>query len=148
MRACKYLIVPWTVIAVYTLSSLLAGAMGFSSFRQLEDEKYRQEKNMEQLQRINSDLKNATDSLLYDKDTLGVYARGLGYGKPGEVYLRIVGLGGLKKTKTEAGELVLAKKPEYIGDTVLKLTALLSGALLFAVLLFFDVLSIRKNTLK
>ncbi|MDR1176444.1 MAG: septum formation initiator family protein [Treponema sp.] len=146
MRACKYLIVPWTVIAVYTLSSLLTGAMGFSSFRQLENEKYRQEKNMERLRLINSDLKNATDSLLYDKDTLGVYARGLGYGKPGEVYLRIVGLGGLKKTKTEAGELVLAKNPEYIGDTVLKLAALLSGALLFAILLFFDVLSIRKKT--
>ncbi|MDR0656742.1 MAG: septum formation initiator family protein [Treponema sp.] len=145
MRACKYLIVPWTAIAVYALSSLLTGAMGFSSFRQLENEKYRQEKNMEQLKLINSDLKNATDSLLYDKDTLGVYARGLGYGKPGEVYLRIVGLGGLKKTKTEAGELVLAKKPEYVDDTVLKLTALLSGALVFAILLFFDVLSIRKK---
>jgi cell division protein FtsB len=146
MRACKYLIVPWTVIAVYSLSSLLTGATGFSSFRQLENEKYRQEKNMERLKLINNDLKNATDSLLYDKDTLGVYARGLGYGKPGEVYLRIVGLGGLKKTKTEAGELVLAKNPEYTGDTVLKLAALLSGALLFAILLFFDVLSIRKKT--
>jgi cell division protein FtsB len=145
MRACKYLIVPWTAVAVYALSSLLAGTMGFSSFRQLENEKYRQEKNMEQLKLINGELKNATDSLLYDKDTLGVYARGLGYGKPGEVYLRIVGLGGLKKTKAEAGELVLAKKPEYIGDTVLKLAALLSGALVFAILLFFDVLSIRKN---
>jgi cell division protein FtsB len=145
MRAYKYLIVPWTAIAVYALSSLLAGAMGFSSFRQLENEKYRQEKNMEQLKRINGGLKNTTDSLLYDKDTLGVYARGLGYGKPGEVYLRIVGLGGLKKTETEAGELVLAKKPEYMSDTVLKLAALLSGALVFAILLFFDVLSIRKN---
>lgn len=66
--------------------------MGFSAYRQLEAERERQWENMKALGAINEKLENTKNSLLYDRDTITVYARQLGYSKENERLVRIVGL--------------------------------------------------------
>ncbi|MDR1278736.1 MAG: septum formation initiator family protein, partial [Treponema sp.] len=132
MRPFNYLIALWSAIAVYGISSLLTGAAGLSAYRQLQMDRDRQWANMKDLQRINEELENTKNSLLYDQDTIAVYARSLGYGKNDERFIRIVGLGGLKNPRTAAGQILQAGKPDYISDRTLKIAACCAGLAVFA----------------
>jgi cell division protein FtsB len=139
MRACKYLIALWTAAAVYALLSLLTGAMGFSAYRELISERDRQRANMEKLGLVNETLENTKNSLLYDKDTISVYARELGYGEKDQRFVRIVGLGGVKRAALKPGEVVRARRPEFIDDKTIKIAALSAGGAVFALFLFLDL---------
>jgi cell division protein FtsB len=139
MRAFKYLFALWTAFAVYGISSTLAGAMGFSSYHKLELERDKQRANMENLRLINERLENTKNSLLYDRDTIAVQARKLGYGRDNEKFVRIVGLGDPGTPDTTAGRLVAAEKPGSIPDRTLKILAFSAGAAIFVLLLVFDL---------
>ncbi|MDR1899669.1 MAG: septum formation initiator family protein [Treponema sp.] len=144
MRAFKYLFALWTAFAVYGISSTLTGVMGFSSYRKLETERDKQRANMENLRLINEKLENTKNSLLYDRDTIAVQARKLGYGRDDEKFVRIVGLGGIKSPDTAAGRLVTAEKPEAVPDRTLKTLAFSTGAAIFALFLAFDLLRLKR----
>jgi cell division protein FtsB len=139
MRACKYLLVLWTAAAVYAFLSLFTGAMGFSAYRELISERDRQRTNMEKLGRINETLENTKNSLLYDRDTISVYARELGYGEKDRRFVRIVGLGGVKRAALTPGEVVRARRPLFTGDKTIKIAALSAGGAVFALFLFLDL---------
>jgi cell division protein FtsB len=145
MRAFKYLFVFWAAFAVYGISSTLAGAMGFSSCRRLELERDKQRANMENLRLINEKLENTRNSLLYDRDTIAVQARKLGYGRDNEKFVRIVGLGGIQHPDTAAGRLVVAEKPDSIPDRTLKILSCSVGAAVFALFLVFDLLGLKRS---
>jgi cell division protein FtsB len=145
MSAFKYLIALWAAIAVYGLFSALAGAAGLSAYRQLLADRDRQWAHMKKLQLINEELEDAKNSLLYDRDTITVYARELGYGKENERFVRIVGLGNIKNTPASAGQVLRAGKPDFISDRTLKIIALCTGAAVFALLLIFDMLRDRQD---
>jgi cell division protein FtsB len=145
MKAFKYLFALWTAFAVYGIASTLIGAMGFSSCRKLEMERDKQRANMENLRLINEKLENTKNSLLYDRDTIAVQARKLGYGRDDERFVRIVGLGGIKSPDTTAGRLVVAEKPESVSDRTLKLLAISAGAAIFALFLAFDLPGWRRS---
>jgi cell division protein FtsB len=143
MRAFKYLIALWTAVAVYGVFSVLAGAIGLSAYQQLLADREKQWANMEKLRLINGELENTKNSLLYDRDTLAVYARDLGYGKKDERFIRIVGLHGAKNPHASAGQLLRAGTPDVIPDRMLKIAALGAGLAVFALLLIFDMLRNR-----
>ncbi|MDR1239667.1 MAG: septum formation initiator family protein [Treponema sp.] len=145
MSAFKYLIALWTAVAVYGLSSVLTGAVGLSAYQQLLADRDRQWANMKSLQLINEELENATNSLLYDRDAIAVYARELGYGRKDERYIRIVGLGGMKNPHTSAGHILRAGKPDFVSDRTLKIISLSAGLAVFALLLIFDMLRDRQE---
>jgi cell division protein FtsB len=143
MRAFKYLIALWAAIAVYGVLSLLTGAVGFSAHRQLLADREEQWANMKKLRLTNEELENIKNSLLYDRDTLTVYARDLGYGKKDERFIRIVGLGGMKNPHTSAGRILRAGRPDFIPDRMLKIAALCAGLAIFALLLISDIVHVR-----
>jgi cell division protein FtsB len=145
MRAFKYLIALWTAIAVYGVFSLLAGAVGLSAYQQLLADREKQWINMETLRLINGELENTKNSLLYDRDTIAVYARDLGYGKKDERFIRIVGLGGMKNPHASAGQIKRAGEPDFIPDRTLKIAALCAGLAVFALLLIFDIIHVRQD---
>ena len=145
MKGLKYLIALWTTIAVYSVLSLLYGAMGFSAYEQLLSGRDIQWENMKKLGAINSELENTQNSLLYDRDTIAVYARQLGYGRDDEHFIRIVGLGGEKNPYTAAGEILFSRKTEYIPDKTIKLIALFAGLAVLALLFVSDLLRLRGN---
>ena len=142
MRFFKYLIGIWTAILVYSLFSLLSGPRGLTAYNQLLAEQQLQMSNLKDLGTANEELEKTKNSLLYDQDTLFVYARQLGYGQEDERYVRIVGLGGVKNLYATAGKVYYAASPEYIPEKTVKIAALCTGLVFFA---FFFVLELIQS---
>jgi cell division protein FtsB len=140
----KYLIALWTAVAVYAAVSFFAGAAGLSAYEELNAERERQRANMETLSLINEELENSKNALLYDRDTIAVYARKLGFGERDEKFVRIVGLGGsARKQRTAPGQIVTADKPASMPDRSISIIAICAGLAVFAALLVSDILTFR-----
>jgi cell division protein FtsB len=140
MRAAKYLFALWAGVLIYASLSVLFGSMSISAQRQLEREQRKQEANLESLKMINQSLEEITNSLLYDIDTLAVYAREQGYASRDERFARIVGLGVNLTNRTQAGTVVVAAGPQYTPDRTLRIIALCTGIAISICMLAFDVL--------
>ena len=140
MKLAKYLLAPWAGILIYALLSVFFGPSGLSAYRQLEREQQRQESNIENLRQINRELEDSMSSLLYDRDTLSIHARELGYASSQERFIRIVGLGVNQKNLTSHGELVIAAEPKYFPNINIRIIAVLAAISIIICLLVFDLL--------
>jgi cell division protein FtsB len=147
MKMVKYIFSLWAGILIYVSLFLLFGAKGFSAYRQLENEQKRQEANIESLKSINQELDGTMKSLLYDKDTLAVYAREQGYASPLERFMRIVGLGVNQSNKTFPGKVIAVAEPQYVPDRTIIMIAFYSGISIFLCMLVFDVLKFFRDPL-
>ena len=145
MRTVKYLFALWAGILVYASLSLVFGSTGLSAYRQLELEQQKQEANIENLKIINRELEDTMNSLLYDKDTLTIYAREKGYAARDERFIRIVGLGVNHKARTTVGQLIAAVDPRYTPDRNLRIIAFFIGISLFLCMALFDFLNFLKE---
>jgi len=140
MKVLKYLLAFWAALAIYSVISLLYGATGIFAYQELLSGRETQWENITKLGLINSKLENAQNSLLYDRDTLAVYARQMGYGYENERFIRIVGLGGFKNPYFETGEIIRTHEPGYISDRIIKMCALFIGTAVFGLLLALEFL--------
>ena len=140
MKAVKYLFALWAGVLIYALLSFIFGARGISAYSQLQTEQSKQLVNIENLKLINHELEDTMNSLLYDKDTLAVFARDQGYASRQERFIRIVGLGGNQKIKFSTGEVVVAAEPQYIPDQTIRIIAFCTGITIFICMAFFDAL--------
>jgi len=145
MKAVKYLFALWVGVLVYVCFAVIFGAKGFSAFSQLENEQRRIEANLENLKLVNRELEDARKTLLYDRDTLAVYAREQGYASPSEKFIRIVGLTGNYKTRTSAGEVISAAEPQYTPERTIRIIAFCMGMTIFFCMAVFDVLKFLKE---
>jgi len=145
MNAAKYLFPLWAGILIYASLTVLFGVKGFSAHRQLEREQIKQETNIESLVRINMELENTINSLLYDRDTLAVYARELGFASGSERFVRIVGLGLSQNTRTFAGEVVVAAKPQYTPEQIIRMIAIGTGLVILFCIALSDLLRHLKD---
>jgi cell division protein FtsB len=141
MRVCKYLLGLWTAIAVYTLFTVFNGPKGLSAYDQLLEERRRQWDNLKSLGEVNVELEKIKNSLLYDEDTLAVYARQLGYARDDERFIRIVGLGRIKNPHAAAGQVYFTAPPDHISDQRIKITALCAGLAVCVLFLIMDLLN-------
>ena len=140
MKAVKYLFSVWAGVLIYATLSLMFGAKGFSTLRQLENEQKKQMKNIESLKFINRELEDVTDSLLHDRNTLALHARGQGYATEQERFVRIVGLGVNQKNSAFPGRVITAAEPQYTPEKTIMIIAFCAGASIFVCMLVFDVL--------
>ena len=145
MKAAKYLFALWAGVVIYSSLSILFGSAGLSAYSQLETEHKKHEENIENLKLINRELENSMNSLLYDKDTLAVYAREQGYSSRQERFIRVVGLGIGKKTNTSIGQIMNISEPRYTPDKTLKIIAFCIGLSLFFCMALFDFLKFLKQ---
>jgi cell division protein FtsB len=145
MRMMKYLIALWTAVAVYALASFFNGAIGLSAYEELSAERDRQRANMETLGLINETLENSKNALLYDRDTIAVHARELGFGARDEKFVRIVGLGGSRRPHTSPGQIVTAAKPASMSDRLISIISICAGLAVFAGILVADILNFRSD---
>jgi cell division protein FtsB len=145
MKMAKYLFPLWAGVLIYASLFLLSGAKGLSAHRQLENEQKKQEANIESLKSINQELGDTMNSLLYDKDTLAVYAREQGYASPKERFMRIVGLGVSQKNETFPGKPVTVAEPQYVQDKTIMMIAFCSGASIFLCMVVFDILKLFRD---
>jgi len=140
MKAAKYLFALWAGVLVYTTLSILFGSVGISAYGQLETEIKKHEANIENLREINRDLENSMNSLLYDKDTLAMYAREQGYASRQERFIRVVGLGASQRVITPVGQVLSIVEPYYVPDKTLKIIGFCIGIGMFLGMAVFDFL--------
>jgi cell division protein FtsB len=145
MRAVKYLLALWVSVAVYDGMSVLAGAQGISAYDELLEEREKQETNLENLRRINAELENRRNALLYDHDTIHVYARDLGFGEEGEKFVRIVGLGQAGKTPPHPGDVLFAGKSRSMDNKTIRLISLFAALAVLIAFLVQDALDMNLN---
>ena len=147
MKLVKYLFAIWAGVLIYTLLSLLFGSMGLSAYSQLEQEMKKQEVNTERLMEINRDLEDTMNSLLYDKDTLSVYAREQGFAGAREKFIRIVGLSGRRNFANQAGEVSFVADPQYAPDHIIRIIASCTAITILICMAAFDFLKSLKEPL-
>jgi cell division protein FtsB len=135
----------WAAVLVYSIFSFLSGPKGLFAYNQLLAEYETQLENLEELGRLNKELKNTTNSLYYDEDTLAVYARQLGYSRENERFVRIVGLPGKPAERViSAGKIYYPAEPSYVSDRIIKITAFSVGLIVFAFCFTFEYLRFKK----
>jgi len=145
MRIFKYLIGIWTAVVFYTFFSFFSGPKGLSAYNQLLEERDHQWTNINELGIINEELEKTRNNLLYDQDTLMVYARQMGYGQENERFIRIVGLGTIKNTPAVTGKVYMIKDPDYLSDKTIKIVALCAGLLIFTMLFMLEFIETRTH---
>jgi len=138
MRFIRYFLVIWTFFFVYTFFSFFLGQNGVSSRKHLEAERVRLYENLKKLENINTDYQKIRNNLSVDQDSLSVYARQLGYGREGEEYIRIMGLGIAINTDMPAGQVNYTVSPVFMSDTTIKIISLLFALAVLAFLLIRD----------
>jgi cell division protein FtsB len=143
MRALKYLLALWVSVVVYSGLSLYGGAKGISAYNGLLEEQEKQQANMVTLERINTELENTRNALLYDRDTIRVYARDLGFGEKDEKFVRIVGLGLSRKSQVSPGEIVIAEKPRSMGNKTIRFISIFSALAVCIAFLVADILDLK-----
>ena len=144
MGVAKYIFALWAGVLIYTSLSITFGSNGLSAQRQLEREQARQEANLVSLTRLNHELENTVNALLYDTETLIVLAREQGYAASSERFVRIVGLGAVQRTRTYPGNVVVIARPQYTSEQTIRLTALFTALAIFACMAIFDILRFLK----
>ena len=90
--------------------------------------------NRNALEATNRNFLRTRESLLNDDDALSVYARQLGFGNPGEEFIRVMGLNVAANVDLPSGQVLYATPPHYIPTATIRIISLIFGA---AVLLFF-----------
>ena len=134
----RYFLVIWTFFFVYTFLSFLMGQNGLYARRHMEAERIRLNENLKKLENINTDYQNIRNNLMVDQDSLSVYARQLGYGREGEEYIRIMGLGIAINTDMPAGQVDYTVSPVFISDSTIKIISLMFALAVLAFLLIRD----------
>jgi cell division protein FtsB len=127
MNYFKILVSLWVSVAVYTVLSIFFGATGIFAMRYLSAERDRLAENLSHLRDINVELNGSLDALRYDKDTLTLYARDLGYGKDDERFIRIVDLHRVSGNQQKAGELLIPKRLKTLSEDLLRIMSVITG---------------------
>jgi cell division protein FtsB len=139
----RYFLVIWTFFFVYSFFSFFLGQNGVYARKHLQAERIRLYESQKKLEDTNMEYRNIKNNLIGDQDSLSVYARQLGYGREGEEYIRIMGLGIAINTDMPAGEVSYAVSPVYISDTTIKIISMLFA---LAVLSFILIRDFYNNT--
>ncbi|MCL2410333.1 MAG: septum formation initiator family protein [Treponema sp.] len=143
MGIFKYLIGLWAAVAVYVLFSLFAGPKGLAAYNYLLSERDKQWDNIRELVLINEDLDKTRNNLLFDRDTLLVHARQMGFGHENERFIRIVGFSNPNPVPGNVGSIYVAQIPSYIPERSIRITAICIGLLIFAFLFMLEFIDKR-----
>ncbi|MDR2314293.1 MAG: septum formation initiator family protein [Spirochaetaceae bacterium] len=143
MKFGKYLLVPWLILAVYTILSLYNGVSGVVPYRELLWERRKILENLDKLQMTNGQLEGIMDALLYDSETIRIKARELGYGERDERFIRIVGLSGVRRSELRPGAIRTAGQPPHGSVKAYRIFACCTGLILLALFVSWDILQHR-----
>jgi len=144
MRLLKYVLAPWAALLVYSILSFFFGQNGLYARRHLEAEYMRLLENRLALEAVNRRLSNYKDSLLNNNDALSVHARQLGFGHPGEEFIRVVGLGVATSVELPSGQALYGTEHPFVPNSTIMMISLVFGAGVLALFLVCDLFSPRQ----
>ena len=134
MRFLRYILVPWTMVLVYTFFSFFLGQNGVYARKHLEAEQHRLSEHQKTLEYVHNDLVNTKNNLIHDNDSLTVYSRQLGNGHEKETFYRVLGLSVAVAAPLPENRVLYSTSPEYVSDRLIKIISACFG---LAVLAFF-----------
>ena len=143
MRLLRYISVPWTIFLIYSFFSAVLGQNGLYARKHLSVDRLQLQENLKALEFSNNDFYNIKDSLLHDPDALSVYARQLGYGREGEKFIRIMGLGIAINANRPTGYVLYGTAPSFVSDKTIKIISAFFGLLVLVYFLISDFFSYR-----
>jgi cell division protein FtsB len=138
MKLGKYLFIPWITLAMYTVLSVYSGPLGLVRYRALLAEQDLILENLEKLQFENARLEGTMHALRSDPETIRIRARELGYGAPGERFVRIVGLPGSRAAPLRPGIIRTAIRLSAVPSKVHRIITICTGLLLLGLFLAGD----------
>jgi cell division protein FtsB len=135
MKGARFVFLLASGFLVRSVVLLIWGSGGLSDYAQVA--RYRQflETNLEDLKRINSDLRRELDALSSDPQSVALAARELGYFRDGERVFRFAGSAPISSSYT-LGSLVRSRLPPERPDWAWKLAGLAVPIMLYLVGLF------------
>ena len=142
MRFLRYLFAFWTAFAVYSLFTFAFGPGSRQVQKHLESEIVRLSVNLSDLKNTNEDLLNTAAGLVTNEETRSVYIRQLGYGRPDEIFIRIIGLESAINPELFPGQVLRSVDPDFTSDKKIKITALIIGGLVLLFFIIVDFLSL------
>jgi cell division protein FtsB len=147
VKGLKYFYPLVLAVFVYSFLSITVGQRGLGAYSQLEQEILRQRVNLAGLQEINSGLNNEMQALLYDRDTIAVYARELGYLEEGSRFLRIAGVPSASSHTYNAGQPLEAAVSSGLSNELIRNITLGLTLSLYISIILFEILR-RQNRLQ
>ncbi|WP_257720285.1 FtsB family cell division protein [Gracilinema caldarium] len=118
----------WVTVAIYSLGSFCYGPTGILAMNHLIQQKEKLSTNIEQLGILQQNLSYSVNALLYDRDTIEVLARDLGYGKSDELFIRISSTESINKSRYIVGGLVIPEAyTPPLHEVTLRIIAIASG---------------------
>jgi len=139
MKLGKYLLVPWITLAIYTALSVYSGPVGIIPYRTLLKEREKIQENLEKLKLENQKFEGTMHALRTDAETIRIRARELGYGEPGERFVRIVGLPGGRPNALRPGMIRSAIRPPAVSSKAHRIITFCTGLLLLGLFLAGDI---------
>jgi cell division protein FtsB len=137
----------WVGIAVYSLGSFYYGPTGIIAMKHLIQQKEKLSTNLEQLEIIQNNLTYSVNALLYDRDTIEVLARDLGYGKPDELFIRISSTESINKNHYIVGGLVIPEAfTPPVHDVTVRIIAIACGLMTLLLTILVGKTSSTKKT--
>jgi len=138
----RYLFALWTAFAVYFVLTFAFGANSPQVQRHLESEIERLAENVEVLESINTRFRNTVAALEYDGEALAAQVRQLGYGRPGERHVRVVGLRNEVNVDFSPGQVLTPVSPDFLPNETIIRIAFFSGLTFFLIFLAVDIISL------
>jgi hypothetical protein len=133
------MLVPWTIVLVYTFFSFFLGQNGLYARKHLETESIRLSENQRALEYTKREFIRTKENFISDRDSLSVYTRQLGYGTGDEKFIRIKGLSVAANPSMPVGQVVYAANSEFITDKVIKIISACFGLVVLAFFLIKDL---------
>jgi hypothetical protein len=113
----------WVGIALYGALAVSVGPGGLVAQAGLSEGNRRMRGNLERLRLLNAGLGSDLESLRLDPDRAEREARALGYLGKDQTEIVILGKPGQPEVRASVGEILLAGKPDCLGDDTMKLLA-------------------------
>ncbi len=139
MNRAKYLATIFLGVFVYVLLSMTFGQNSIHCFNQMEEQRRVISKQTSEIQNINSELTLELAALQNDRAVIAAYARKLDYVSDGEKLVKITGLKPAQTTLYDTGTVLRHDNPDYIPESICKITGLAFGLLSLIVMFLFDV---------
>jgi cell division protein FtsB len=148
MRFLKYLTPVWAAVLFYSFSSLFVGAMGINAYKQLNKQHEKQLANLQILQNKTEELQGIKEALLYDKDTIAVYARELGFGASDERFIRIMGLDYKHKENLDEGKVINISDIDFVENKTLHIISIVIAISMFVCIGVIDLINMIGGKVK
>ena len=115
------------------------GQNSLHCYNQMEEQKRLISRQTSDIQTINGELSLELAALQSDRAVIAAYARKLDYVSDGEKLVKITGLKPAQTTLYDTGTVLRHNEPDYIPESICKITGLAFGLLSLIVLFLFDV---------